>query len=106
MAISITIPDGTVQLTGNQVLIKASGGAAPSGSEEYRITLRVASTDSKLFGAPFIDAIAPDSSGKATFDISGIVDQPVTAVFQWPLSGVVVVYPAQAFKITVEAGER
>ena len=106
MAISITIPDGTVQLTGNQVLIKASGGAAPSGSEEYRITLRVASTDSKLFGAPFIDAIAPDSSGKATFDISGIVDQPVTAVFQWPLSGVVVEYPAQAFKITVEAGER
>lgn len=105
MAITITIPDGPVQLSGNQVLVKASGGAAPGGSEEYRITLRVASTDGKLFGAPFIDAIAPDSSGNATFDISGYVDQPVTAVFQMPLSGVVVEYPAQAFKITIEAGE-
>ena len=106
MAISLTIPDGPFQLTGNPVLVKASGGAAPSGSEEYMLLLRVASTDAKLFGAPFIDAIAPDSAGAATFDICGYVDQPLTAVFQMPLSGVVKDYPAQTFKITVEAGER
>ena len=106
MALTITIPDGDVQLTGNAVRVEIAGGSAPGGSEEYKLLLKIISTDSKLFGGPFIDAITPDSTGKSVFDISGYVDQPVTAVFQWPLSGVVKDYATQAFNISLEAGER
>lgn len=107
MAITATISGGAVQLTGNPVRILCSGGAAPVNSSEYKIMLRVISTDGKLEGAPFDpDAITPDSNGEALFDISGLVDQPVTAVFQWPVSGAVVAYPTQAFNIKVQPGER
>jgi hypothetical protein len=37
-------------------------------------------------GAPFIDAISPDANGEAMFDVSGYIDQPVTAKFQYPVS--------------------
>jgi len=107
MAITATISGGAVQLTGNPVRIVCTGGAAPVNSSEYKIMLRVISTDGKLQGAPFDpDAITPDSNGAATFEISGLVDQPVTAVFQWPVSGASHAYPTQAFNIKVQPGER
>lgn len=107
MSITATISGGAVQLTGNPVRILCSGGAAPVNSSEYKIMLRVISTDGKLEGAPFDpDAITPDSNGEALFDISGLVDEPVTAVFQWPVSGAVQAYPTQAFNIKVQPGER
>jgi hypothetical protein len=105
--ITATISGGAVQLTGNPVRILCTGGAAPANSSEYKIMLRVISTDGKLEGAPFDpDAITPDSNGEALFDISGLVDEPVTAVFQWPVSSAVQAYPTQAFNIKVQPGER
>jgi len=104
--ITTEILGGAVMLSGNPVEIKCSGASIPAGASNYEIMLRVVSEDGKLYGAPFEDAIAPDSSGEALFDISGYVDQPVRAVFQYPPSGVVVAYPTQAFNIQIQAGER
>ena len=70
LMITATIQGGAVQLTGNPVYISCSGGSAPVNSSEYKIMLKVISEDGKLPGAPFIDAITPDSSGEAVFDIS------------------------------------
>jgi hypothetical protein len=106
MAITATISGGAVQLTGNPVRILCTGGSAPVNSSEYKIMLRVISVDGVLTGAPFVDAITPDADGEALFDISGLVDQPVTAVFQWPVSGASKSYPTQAFNIKVQPGER
>jgi hypothetical protein len=105
MAITATIIGGPVQLTGNPVWIHCTGGAAPQGSSEYKILLKIISVDNQLIGAPFIDAIAPDENDQAWFDISGYLDQPVKAQFQYPESGVMVAYPTQAFNIQVVAGE-
>ena len=96
---------GPVQLTGIPCWIKVSGGSAPVGSSEYKYLLQVISEDGKLLTDPDPDAIAPDENGEAWFDISGIVDQPVKAVFQYPPSGPYVAYPTQAFYIQVKTGE-
>ncbi len=105
MAITAQILGGPVQLTGNPVWIKLSGGSQPAGTSDYKLLLKVISEDGKLDGAPFIDAIAPDSSGEAMFNISGYVDQPVNATFQYPPSGAVVSYATRAFNIQVQPGE-
>jgi hypothetical protein len=105
MAITAEILGGAVQLTGNPSWIKVSGGFAPPGTSDYKLLLKVISEDGKLDGAPFTDAIAPDSSGEAMFNISGYVDQPVNAVFQYPPGGAVVSYATRAFNIQVQPGE-
>jgi hypothetical protein len=96
MSLTTTISGGQVQLTGNPVLIKLSGGTAPAGASQYKYLLRIISQDNKLYGAPFVDAIAPDASGNATFDISGLVNQPISPVFQYPPVGTYKSYPTQA----------
>lgn len=105
MAVAVEILGGPVQLTGNPVWIKCTGGSAPAGASNYEILLRVLSEDGKLYGAPFEMAEAPDGNGESLFDISGYVDQPVQAVFQWPVSGAVKSYPTQAFNVQVQVGE-
>ena len=106
MTITATITGEAVQLSGNPVRIQCTGGSVPAGASEYKILLKVISEDGKLDGAPFTDAIAPDDSGEAWFDISGYVDKPVKALFQYPLSGASVAYPTQAFNIQIQPGER
>lgn len=106
MSLLTTISGGQVQLTGNPVLIKLSGGTAPAGATQYQYMLRTISQDGKLYGAPFVDAITPDATGNATFDISGLVNQPVRPVFQYPPVGTYVAYPTQAFNVQVQQGER
>lgn len=105
MALTTEIIGGAVQLTGIPCWIKVSGGSAPVGSSEYKYLLQVISQDGKLLTDPDPDAIAPDQNGEAWFDISGIVDQPVKAVFQYPPVGPYVAYPTQAFNIQVKTGE-
>ena len=105
MAITAEILGGNVQLTGIPSWIKVSGGAQPENTIEYQYLLKVIDVDSKLLATPDPDGIAPDASGEVMFDISGIVDQPVDAVFQYPPSGAYVAYPTQAFSIKVQPGE-
>lgn len=106
MSITATISGGLVQLTGNSIRIKCSGAEVPLGASDYKILLKVISEDGKLQGAPFLDGKPPDLNGEIWFDISGYVDQPVKAVFQYPPTGCVVAYPTQAFNIQVQTGER
>ena len=106
MAITATVIGEAVQLTGNPIRIHCTGGSIPAEASEYKITLRITSEDGKLEGAPFTDAIAPDISGEAWFDIAGYVDQPVKALFQFPPSSTSVAYPTQAFNIQIQPGER
>jgi hypothetical protein len=106
MSLTTTIEGGLVQLTGNPIWIKLSGAIIPAGASQYKCMLRIISQDSKLYGAPFTDAIPPDSNGEALFDISGLVDQPIKKLFQFPLSGASVSYPTEAFNIEVQNGER
>jgi hypothetical protein len=105
MAISVTILGGPVQLTGNPVEIKVSGGSAPAGSTDYKLLLRVIDVDTSLLMPPVPDGIAPDSNGEAIFDISGKVDQPVKLQFQFPVTTSYVAYDSLAFTIKVQAGE-
>jgi hypothetical protein len=105
MAITATILGEAVQLAGNPVEIKCTGGSIPEGTTNYKILLKVISEDGKLTNFPKTDAITPDINGEALFDISGLVDQPVKAVFQYPPSGPIVSYATQAFNIQIQPGE-
>ena len=105
MSITVNILGEDVQLSGNPVEIECSGGSAPAGSRNYQIVLKIISQDGKLEKFPKVDAITPDSAGKALFDISGYVDQPVNLQFQFPLSGAVKSYSTQAFNVQVQPGE-
>ena len=103
MALTTIILGGYVQLTGIPYWVKVLGGEAPAGSSEYKYLLQVIGED--LLVDPDPDAIAPDENGEAMFDISGIIDQPVKTVFQYPPLGPYVAYPTQAFDIQIKTGE-
>ena len=105
MAITTFILGGYVQLTGIPYWVQVSGGEAPAGSSQYKYLLQVINVNGNLLVDPDPDAIAPDENGEAMFDISGIIDQPVKPVFQYPPFGPYVAYPSQAFDIQVKTGE-
>jgi hypothetical protein len=86
--------------------VNVAGATKPVGCSDYKILLKVTSTDGLLVGGPFVDAIAPDVSGNASFDISGLVDQPMDKVFEWPLIGGLNPYSAQTYDIKFTPGER
>ncbi len=104
--ISATVTGGAVQLTGNPVIITCSGGSVPAGASEYMILLQILSPDGKLEGAPLIDAITPDPTGNAIFDISGILDQPMEVTFDFQLTAKFIAHPTRAFNIQIQPGER
>lgn len=106
MSITANIMGGSVQLTGNPVWIKCTGGTAPLLSIDYKIMLLVIDANGVFLAPPKPDAETPDNSGEAWFDVSGIVDQPLRSVFQFPVSGKYVSYPNQILTIKVKAGER
>lgn len=105
MALSLSIPGGAVQLSGNPIWCKVSGASAPAGSRNYELLLKITSTDGVLKGGPFIDSIAPDANGEALFDISGYVNQPMPVNFEWPMVGAVKAYIDAAYNISVIFGE-
>jgi len=106
MSITATVAGGAVQLTGNPVIINCTGGSVPSGASEYMILLKIISADGKLEGAPLTEGVIPDTLGKAEFDISGILDQPIEVSFQYPTTSKFIAYPTRAFNIQVQPGER
>jgi hypothetical protein len=102
MSVSLSgISNNIVHLAGNPISVTGSTTAVTGAN--YKILLRVVSTDSAISGGPFIDAIAP-TSGACEFDISGIVDAPVDYNINHP-GGFIYAHPLLAFDITLEAGE-
>ena len=86
MSITISgIADNSTHLSGNIIEVKATTSGKPAGASEYRIMLKIESTDNVLEGSPFFDAITPDANGLAIFDISGLMDQHIQKDFYWPI---------------------
>ncbi|MBK6285754.1 MAG: hypothetical protein IPF54_26540 [Draconibacterium sp.] len=102
--ISATVTGGAVQLTGNPVIITCSGGSVPAGASEYMILLQILSPDGKLEGAPLIDAITPDPTGNAIFDISGILDQPMEVTFDFQLTAKFIAHLTRALTFKSNPG--
>ena len=86
-------------------MVKATTSGIPAGSEEYKILLKIVSADDVLVGGPFVDSIAPDSTGVAWFDISGYVHQPIPIDFKFPLSGRFNAYQNASYDIWLYPGE-
>lgn len=105
MALSIEIPGGSIQLSANPIWIKVAGAVIPVGASEFKLLCKVTSVDGDLLGGPFIDGITPDSEGKALFDVSGYVDQPMVPEFQYPPAGVTVAHAKSAWVIKIEFGQ-
>ncbi len=103
---ALTVPAGTFHLSGNPIRVLIAGASAPAGAIDYKILLKVTSVDGVLTGGPFVDAIAPDGSGDAEFDVSGVVDQPMDKSFEWPLLGGLNPYGDQTIDINFTPGER
>lgn len=104
MALTLTVPAGTFHLAGNPIRVVVSGASAPVGSSNYKVMLKIVSTDSMLVGSPFIDAKTP-VSGAAEFDVSGYIDQPLLRSFNYPLAGGVYGYQTDTFDVQFAAGE-
>jgi len=105
MAISLSIPGGVVQLSGNPIWCNVTGGAVPVGATGYKILLKITSLDGVLAGGPFVDAITPTALGAATFDVSGYVDQAIDPTFEWPLVNSVHAYIDAAYNVSIQSGE-
>jgi len=105
MAITLEIPGGTVQLSGNPIWCHVTGAVKPIGATNYNILLKVESVDSVLTGGPFVDAIPPDADGEAWFDISGLVDRPFIPDFDYPDVGAVGSYIDAIWNLRLTAGE-
>jgi hypothetical protein len=105
MAITAEIRD-FIMLSGNPVYVNVAGGTIPAGATEYKYIIKIESADSKLIGAPYYDAITPDSQMEASFNIQGYVDQPVANVFQWPLANACISRNDVTFHVNVYPGER
>lgn len=106
MALTITVQEGQMHLSGNPILVTVSGGVAPAGSSEYKLLCKVKSVYGvSLVGQPFIDAKAP-VAGSAVFDVSGYVHQPAPRDFHWPQSGQVTGYIDYTYDVRFQCGER
>lgn len=102
MALTLTIPGGPVQLSGNRVHAEVVTDTVQGSL--YRLLLKTTSADN-LFPEG-IDAIEPDSAKKAIFDLRRRVAMPVDYDFSWPLTGDVFIKRAQlSRKVTVDIGE-
>jgi hypothetical protein len=95
-----------INLTANPVRVVIQGGSPDPDATDYKYMLKVESTDNKLVGAPFYDAVTPDQYMAAEFDIQGYIDQPVQNTFQWPVSGGAILRTDPTFEIELTAGER
>lgn len=104
MALAYTIPGGTVQLSGNPVLIKVTGAVAPAGTTDFNVILRVTSLDGQVKGGRWVDAITPDSAGAVRFNISRLVDKPHEPLFEFPLVAASYGYINAIWNIFVEIG--
>lgn len=104
------ITTASTHLSGNPIWVKATTSAIPSGASDYKILLKITNPDNDLYGAPFIDAVAPDSDGVAWFDFSGYVDQAKAKKIRWPIptlyEGKTTAYSDQVFDIWLYPGER
>jgi len=101
---TITVPGGLIQLSGNAIEVDVTTtSGAMVGKDKYKIALKVTCT--ALIGSPFIEEIAPDSALKSVFDISGLADQPIDTVFQFPATGVSQANTALERTITICSGE-
>lgn len=105
MALSINIPGGGVQLSGNPIYIKIAGLSKPVGATNYKAILKLSSANIPSLSNLPPDAIAPDAANEALFDISGLVDQPFMPEFQFPNVGVVTSNPRAAWNINIQYGE-
>ncbi len=101
---NLYIPSGAVQLSGNPIWIIVANAVIPAGATNYCIVLQVTSLNANLKGGPFLDAIPPDASGDAIFDISGYIDQPVEPTFQWPPTGIAGANAQALWYINIQCG--
>jgi hypothetical protein len=103
MALTLTIPGGSVQLSGNRVQAEVETDTITGAL--YKLLLKTTSLDASF--PEGIDAIEPDDNDKAVFDIRNRVTLPLVYSFTWPLTGAVYVAQSQmAKKVALDIGER
>jgi len=102
MALTLTIPGGPVQLSGNRVQAEVETDLVQGSL--YRLLLKTSSLDDSF--PEGIDAIEPDSDLTAIFDLRNRVSMPVDYDFSWPLTGDVFIKREQlAKKVVLDIGE-
>jgi hypothetical protein len=95
MALTIEIPGGKTQLSGNRV--QAIVATDTVQGSLYRLLLKVTSIDGSFPAGT--DAIEPDADKQAIFDLRNRVSMPIDYEFAWPLTGGVFVKHALMAKI-------
>lgn len=102
MALELNIIGGPVQLSGNRVQVEVTTDTVQGSL--YRLLLKTTSLDASF--PEGIDAIEPDASEKAIFDLRNRVSMPVNYDFTWPLTGdMFIKHPQLAKKIQIDIGE-
>lgn len=103
MALTLTIPGGKTQLSGNRV--QAELVTDTLTGDMYNLLLKTTSLDDSF--PEGIDAIEPDANKKVVFDIRNRVTLPIVYSFTWPLTGAVAIeQPQMAKKVALDIGER
>ena len=101
---TIAVPGGSIQLSGNPIIINAT--TTTTGKTSHQLLCRVTCTDGAIPGGPWIDSIAP-RSGAASFNISALVNAKFPDIY-YTLKGDFFRFferDALAASITVEIGE-
>jgi hypothetical protein len=105
MSLEIIVPYG-ITLSGNPVWITFIGEPAPELATDYKFMLKIESTNNVLIGAPFYEAVAPDTDNRAILNIQGYIDRIVKYSFSYPPASACVQYENPVHEITITAGIR
>lgn len=106
MAIEIFIYPSGLALTGNPVWVSFFGDQAPAGATGYKYMLKIESTNNVLTGAPFYEAVAPNSGSFARLNIQGYLDQVVNYSFSYPPVDPCIEHESPMHEVTITAGIR
>lgn len=99
---TIAVPGGSIQLSGNPIIINAT--TTTTGKTSHQLLCRVTCTDGAIPGGPWIDSIAP-KNGAASFNISGLVDTVFNYEFDIESNVIFLNHPLLAANLEVKIGE-
>ena len=104
MALTVTIPNGPVQLSDTVVEIKVNTSEIQGSL--YEVLFKVTPEDNEqLPGGPFEEGVAPDSNGDAKLNISGLLRRVFVPSFNIA-SGIVCTERADIpYKVSIDVGE-
>lgn len=98
--VTMQVPGGEVFLSGNPIRVVLTAGVLLT---HHKLCLKIKCP--AIMGYEAIEKIAPGINRQAVFDISGLLDQPVSYLFNYPTTASSTAWENYLFEVTLDIGE-